>query len=167
MIGGQCPPYINLYPATINLPARFVLWQSGANMFSSPMTEFLMFVIFILFFVGFLIFKFFTDFCLLQGYKNLGNRKAIKWFSRAIKFADIGCGMSNGQIAHFGKIITYLSLEEDDKAMTEFLFSNCTDLFITMIVAINRFENNVKFKGNLYKDRFPFYFRKYFDENVY
>jgi len=136
----------------------------GANMFSSSLTEFLIFVIFIVFCVGYIIFKMIADFCLLQGYKNLGNKKAIKWFSRAIKFVEIGGGISNEQIAHFGKIISYLSLEEDDNAMREFLFSNCANLFMTMIVAINRFEINVKTRGQLYKERFPHYFRYYFDE---
>ncbi|MGA9822169.1 MAG: hypothetical protein WBQ36_11305 [Desulfobaccales bacterium] len=129
------------------------------------MTDFLIFVIFILFCLSYIIFKFIVDFCLLQGYRNLGNNKSIKWFSRAIKFTDIGAGLNNEEnCAHFGKIISLLSLGEDDKAMTEFLFSNCADLFITMIVAINRFEHNVKTGGKHYRDRFPYYFRKYFDE---
>jgi hypothetical protein len=108
-----------------------------------------------------------ADFCLLQGYRKLGNREAIRWFSRAIKVADIGGGRNNDQIASFGKIISHLSLEEDDKAMSKFLFSNCAQLFIIMIVAINRFEHNVKTEGKRYKERFPYYFRKYFDESAY
>jgi len=132
--------------------------------FSSSLTEFLIFFFIILFYIGYIIFKIIADFCLLQGYKNLGNKRAIKWFSRAIKFADIGGGISNEQFAQFGKIISYLLLEEDDNAMREFLFSNCANLFMTMIFAINRFEHNVKIKGKLYIDCFPFYFRKYFDE---
>jgi hypothetical protein len=120
-----------------------------------------------LFCIGCIIFKIIADFCLLQGYKKLGSKKAIKWFTRAIKCTDLYGGISNGQIASFGKVINYLSLEEDDNAMREFLFSNCAGLFMTMIVAINRFEHNVKTKGNLYKDCFPYYFRKYFDEPAY